>query len=805
MDLSQGWYVRKNGSEDNHGPYSWVELVSFAQTRNVVADDWVWHESRPDWSLAASVAELAQLFPQATVVQPQPQPQPAIAQPQPQPAPEASRKRRGLIVALVGLPVVVLGLGLGGVAWWLLGGGGGAAGGGPDLGEAYVKMPDRASFVATEQWGEVPAGQIGITLAEGGKRKDAEKVARDVGGSVVGVIEYIDTYQIEFPGTTEAQLVAALDKAEADTGVELAFPNQPDQLDEEIWGVRQDPFNDPIYGEGAGEGYNTIGVGKAWAYIKGSGIELNNVKVGVVDDGLYKAGEGRESEFGGDVEFEYPDAEAGERATPQVWEDGVTNPAGSHGTGVATVIAGDPGNGGPAGIAGPLGKKLKVSMINKYTGQYGQNAYTTPDPNDITKVAWSPGVSLSLGSLVAIQKQIKNDAKVINCSFGRTNGSPKIAAAYERFFRKMARDHPDVLFVCSAGNDGVDVDGSTRFPSGHRLGNMITVGAVHNDGRITDFTNRATNNYEVTLAAPGKDAVVGMQAGGGAEKQDGTSFAAPHVTAAAAILKSIDPTLSAAKIKNLLVQSARRELIVPGPGGGKAARIIPATVGGKMLAIDRAVFIHINSMRMQEGLPRLAAEEMENGGVVDAVAVTGAPGEFTVRGILKAAAAGSARLAISVTGANHAVGGKGTHSVSAPGEASWSVTLPEGKGTITVTRSDNGASSVISIDRGALEGTWEFPETMRIAGSDQHFKSGAMVKMNFVREGSGYALTGSWPDAEVTLQGDKVKIVNRYSGLLPGESGGTTVFSGTLEGDTITGTMDDTYNGQMEWIATRVK
>lgn len=796
-DLSQGWYVGKSGPGEYNGPYSWEQMLSFARSGQLVADDFVWHESWPQWSSAGSVPELG--------LQPPPVAQPEAPQPQPrsQTAPPPTKGRWGLLVGVVALVMVVAGLGFGALMWWLLGGGAGM-GGGPSLGAAYVKLPDPASFVDTQEWGEVPAGQIGVTLVEGAGRADAEKLAGDLGGSVVGEIEYIDAYQIEFPGTTEAELVAALGEAEGRPEVESAFPNQPDFLDEEIWGVRQDPFKDPIYGEGAGAGYDLIGVSKAWAYIKGSGIELGDVKVGVVDDGLYRAGEGRESEFGGDVGFEFPDEEAGERDAPRVYGNGEENPAGSHGTAVAAVIAADPGNGGAAGIAGPLGKKLKVSMIDKYSGQYGTTVVTGAAGDDITKRDLSPGMSLSMGSLVAIQKQVENDAKVINCSFGNTFGDPETAAAYKKFFEKMAVDHPDVLFVCSAGNDGVDVDGSTRFPSGHALPNMITVGAVHNDGRITDFTNRATDNYEVTLAAPGKDAVVGMAAEGGAVKQDGTSFAAPHVTAAAAILKSIDPELEAGDLKRLLAESARPEIEVAGPGGGKAARIVPATVGGRMLAVDRAVFTLINEMRAERGLPELTAEEMENGGVVDAVAVTGGPGEYTVKGIVKAAASGGTKLAISVTGANSAVSGGGSRSVSAPGEADWKVTLPEGKGTITVTRADNGAASVITIDRGALEGTWRFPEMLRIAGGTPQ-RTGATITMRIVSDGGGYAGTDGWSDAEISLQGDQVRIVRSYPGLLPGEPGGTSVYTGTLEGDTIRGTQDDTYNGTMEWIATRAE
>ena len=793
IDVSQGWYSRRpsDTSGPSSGPYSWADLSLFAHQGTLSPDDLVWHEAWPQWTPAARVPGLFAQTPQPQVAQPA---APAWQQPA-QPQRPAARGRKGLALLVGAVAVLVLGVVLAGV--WLLSG---LGAGGPSLGRASTKLPDSSALVSTTEWGQVPANQIAITLAEGGGRADADKVAEALGGSVVGEVEFIDAYQIEFPGTSEADLAAALAKAQTDPKVALAFPNQQDRLDSEIWGVRQDPFTDPIYGGGAGDGYSAIGVGKAWSYIKGSGIDLNNVKVGICDDGIYKSGEGRESEFGGDVDVEFEDPDADELTTPEVWDDGTTNPAGSHGTGVATIIAGDAANGGPSGIAAPLGNKLKISVLNKYAGQYGTNSTATADPADTTK-ATIGGQTYSFGSLVALKKQVESNAKVINCSFGKTNGSPEVAAAFKKFFEKMAAEHPDVLFVCSAGNDGEDVDGTRRFPSGHALPNMITVGALDNDGRTATYSNRATGTYEVTLGAPGTQAVVGTKADGGPERQDGTSFAAPHVTAAAALLKSINPKLQAADVKRILTETARKELPAPGPGG--AARLISPNVGGCVLAVDEAVFAEINRIRKEQGLSEMSREDMENAGVVDAVAITGEPGEYTVKGIIKAAGKSGTNLAISVSGDGHAVGGKTSQGVSGSGETQWSVSLPKSEGVITVTRDDNGAASVITIQGGVLDGTWEFPETVSIMGGEPQ-ETGATITMQFVRDGDGYALTGSWSDAKVTLDGQKVRIVHTYEPLLD-LAGGETVWTGTVDGDTIEGTMSDTFNGTMPWRAVRVK
>jgi hypothetical protein len=666
----------------------------------------------PDWTPAREVPGLF----------PQPQSQPAPAQPTPMqpaahapaqptpmqpaaPAPTEPKKKRGWIVALAALLVVAVLGGGGFAAWKLFGAGGGSAeGDGPDMGANDTKLPDRSALIETAQWGEVPANQLAVVMLDGTRRSDAEKVASALGGEIVGEIAFVSLYQVEFPGATEADLVAAIGTAEADEKVDYAYPNAQVFSDAEIWGVRIDPYNDPVYEGGAGDGYKAVGVSKAWAYIKGAGVDLNPVKVGVVDDGIYMPGEGAENEFEGSVNIEFPDKDAGELAGAKSYEDGSTNEAGSHGTAVSTIIGANPDNGGPSGVAGPLGKKLTISMINQYGGKYGDTT-STPDPDDPTKQVWYNGKTYSIGSLVAITKQIEAGAKVINCSWGNSNADPKDVETYTRFFTKMAEKHPSVLFVCSGGNGGLVMDGSKRYPSGLRLDNMITVGALDKDGKTASYADKASADYETTLGAPGSDSVVGLKGAGGAEMQDGSSFAAPHVAAAAAILKSLNPELNAGDIKRILTATARTS--VPNPSDPKAPPTpIAADMGGKVLAIDEAVLKVINDMRVAKGLPALTADMLEKMGVVDAVAVTGAAGEYTVKGIVGAAGEKGVGLKIEVFGENSAIGGKTEQSLAGAGETQWSVTLPEDKGTIKVTRLDNGAASLITIERIDINGMW---------------------------------------------------------------------------------------------------
>jgi subtilisin family serine protease len=84
--------------------------------------------------------------------------------------------------------------------------------------------------------------------------------------------------------------------------------------------------------------------------------------------------------------------------------------------------------------------------------------------------------------------------------------------------------------------------------------------------------------------------------GNGNSYEGGTSAATPQVSAAAALLLSLNPDLSAAEIKQILSDTAR-------PG--------PAEVGGKILAVDQAVLKVINQQRDSMGLPAVTGEELE--------------------------------------------------------------------------------------------------------------------------------------------------------------------------------------------------
>ncbi len=576
------------------------------------------------------------------------------------------------------------------------------------LGVVEVVSPDLAALVVVDD-GLVAGDQLLVVLAEGLGRGEAEGVAAAVGGAVVGQVELVNLWQLQVPPTDAAGLAAAAETAAGMAGVVVAGPNATVLADEEVWGVPQSPLNDPVYGGENGAGYRMIGVEEAWSYLRGSGLPERPTHIGFIDSGIW-TGSG---EFDG-VTLHQPDPNSGLLTDPEhdyrvqvdgSWVDLGPDPTGGHGTSTAGIAVADGDDGGQVGIADPL-EHLTVSTTNLTAAGLDVVQMVPADLSDEAQIAVGNfGVSFTTGVMQAIVGQVNDGARVINLSFGRTDGDPGTALMYRLFFTQMAARHPEVLFVGSAGNDNLTkgvVDGARRFPSGLDLPNMITVGNVNNDGTAAASSNRASANFEVDLAAPGEQAVQGVGPDGTVvNTYGGTSCAAPQVTAAAALLLSIKPDLTAEQIKDLLVDNARSEIV---RDDGTTERI-DGGVGGAVLAVDLAVRELVAQERAAAGLQPadISATELEGLGMIDAVAVSGDPGEWEVRGIIYQCDPGCTDVTISLS-EGMAIGGDTTQHLDAAGEVTWSVTVQDYPASILVTRTNNGAASLITLQPPTLDG-----------------------------------------------------------------------------------------------------
>ena len=154
---------------------------------------------------------------------------------------------------------------------------------------------------------------------------------------------------------------------------------------------------------------------------------------------------------------------------------------------------------------------------------------------------------------------VNHGARVINYSLGGAGSlDGALGDALERAV-KAGR-----IVVLSAGNDGGD---DPIFPaifagSAAARGRAIAVGALDVDGDIADFSNRAGSARSYFLVAPGVQ-ILAPKLDGDAALVSGTSFAAPHVTGAVALLLDAAPFLSAREVVEILLDTAT-DLGVPG-------------------------------------------------------------------------------------------------------------------------------------------------------------------------------------------------------------------------------------------------
>jgi subtilisin family serine protease len=130
----------------------------------------------------------------------------------------------------------------------------------------------------------------------------------------------------------------------------------------------------------------------------------------------------------------------------------------------------------------------------------------------------------------AIVYAVRHGARVINMSFGISENSKTLAKAIDFAQRN------NVLLVASAGNNNTD---KRQAPVGYP--GVIGVGATDLQDRKAWFSNYG---LAVDVAAPGIN-IVSSYPGGYYAVLSGTSFAAPIVTAEAALLLSNGPTNTA--------------------------------------------------------------------------------------------------------------------------------------------------------------------------------------------------------------------------------------------------------------------
>ncbi|MGX1761142.1 type VII secretion-associated serine protease mycosin [Streptomyces lydicus] len=153
----------------------------------------------------------------------------------------------------------------------------------------------------------------------------------------------------------------------------------------------------------------------------------------------------------------------------------------------------------------------------------------------------------------AVDKAVAEKVDIINISQG-TGADPRLLPTLEHAIARA--DAQGILVVASAGNGGADGGEKNMFPAAYstKYPNVLAVAASDRNNERAPFSQ---SGPFVQIAAPGVDMVSTVPDGGNCVDQ-GTSFAAPYVTGAAALLKAKHKDWSPQQLIWHLEQTAER-------------------------------------------------------------------------------------------------------------------------------------------------------------------------------------------------------------------------------------------------------
>jgi membrane-anchored mycosin MYCP len=219
----------------------------------------------------------------------------------------------------------------------------------------------------------------------------------------------------------------------------------------------------------------------------------------------------------------------------------------SHGTAVASVISAGPVDGvGFAGLA-PAADILPVRVAERATDASAQNQPVVEPGAFAEAVRWA----------------VDHDARVINASIAFDRNHPVVEAAIAHAVDR------GVVVVAAVGNPATD--GTVLDPYPATYPGVLGVGAVgyDNAGNLTPTSSFGPGI--VDLVAPGVVVTAAAAGSDGHRYMNGSSFAAPFVSAAAALVLSAEPDLTGAEVVDRLLATADRG---PGPAAASGHGVV---------------------------------------------------------------------------------------------------------------------------------------------------------------------------------------------------------------------------------------
>jgi subtilisin family serine protease len=293
---------------------------------------------------------------------------------------------------------------------------------------------------------------------------------------------------------------------------------------------------------------NQFGCGARTAWANGK-TGSSSVYIGVIDEGVMHTHPDLAANFGtnpGEIAGNGIDDDGnGYKDDVRGWDfaandatvfDGVSDDHGTHCAGTIGAVGGN-----AAGVAGVV---WNVKMLSgKFLGSTGGTT-----ANAIKAIDYFTDLKTRAGLKIVATSN----------SWGGGGFSQALQDAIVR------ANNNNILFIAAAGNGGSDGIGDNNntvanYPSNYPVANVIAVASITSTGALSSFSNFGST--QVDLGAPGSGiwSTIPRRSGstvvGGYASYNGTSMATPHVSGAAALYASVNPTASMTTIKNAILSS----------------------------------------------------------------------------------------------------------------------------------------------------------------------------------------------------------------------------------------------------------
>lgn len=406
-----------------------------------------------------------------------------------------------------------------------------------DIGESYTYTSDDIS-VDEEKEVEYINNILVLWFDDDTEESEIEEIVRSIGGTYAGVNYALNEYQIRVSKKSLDELKELADDlcdeydcillADVDyiTKIENVAVSDPWAGDVS----RTDWLDDTV--DGSNWSVEAIEAPGAWDYAD----RFSTIKVGVVDNGFSTS---------------HPDL----RGNINVLSDANTvDTETDHGTHVSGIINAKANNG--TGLTGIMYNKANLLGYDVATGE----------DDSISDSAIYNGFA----------KLVQSGAKVINFSLGMSgyHDSETINSEGNRAslaIAKLLNNGYDFVVVQSAGNSSVDALNNGLFSSitssncktyknvtvSDIMNRVIIVAAAEQSGTdsymVTNFSNGGS---QVSIAAPGRSIYSTVL--NDYESWNGTSMAAPIVTAVAGLVWSVNDDFTGAEVKEIVCNSTNK-------------------------------------------------------------------------------------------------------------------------------------------------------------------------------------------------------------------------------------------------------